>query len=97
LLCASEGGLFDYGSDKDILNNLNSLYFHSPEDMRVSGNVIHDINTVDPSIPAMAEVSGAPLRLLGSVGLKNILGKTHWKLDSIQENNPIYAVFLLKK
>ena len=96
-MCASEGGLFEYGSDEEIITNLNSLYDNAPDDIQIAGDTFHDIDTVDPTIPAVAEVCDMSMRFLGTEGLKNILEKTNWKLDSIQEENPIYVIFTLKK
>gem|GEM_PF-483344 len=97
MTCSSEGGLFEYGSDEEIINNLNSLYDNSPGDMQMIATVIHDIDTVDPTIPAMAEESGSSLRFLGTEGLKRILKKTKWKLEGIKDKNPIYVIFTLMK
>jgi hypothetical protein len=97
VMCASEGGLFEYASDAEIINNLNSLYENSPDNMQVVADTFHDINTVDPTMPVAGEVCGMSFRFLGTEGLKRILEKTNWKLDSIQEENPIYVVFALKK
>lgn len=97
VMCASEGGLFEYGSDEEIITNLNSLYENSPDDMQIVGDTFHDITTVDPTIPAAVEVCGMSMRFLGKDGLKSILEKTSWELDSIQEKNPIYVIFILKK
>ena len=97
VICASEGGLFEYASDAEIIDNLNSLFENSPDNMRIVADTFHDINTVDPTIPAAGEVCGMSFRFLGTEGLKRILEKTNWKLDSIQDKNPIYVVFALKK
>lgn len=97
VMCASEGGLFEYGSNEEIITNLNALYENSPTDMQIAGDTFHDICTVDPTVPVVAEVCGLSFRFLGTEGLKSILEKTNWKLDSIKEKNPIYVVFTLKK
>ncbi|UCH93587.1 MAG: hypothetical protein JSV88_25400 [Candidatus Aminicenantes bacterium] len=98
LVCTSEGGLFEYGSDEEIINNLDALYDNSPDDMRIIGTFILDIDTVDPTMAAMAEESGGALRLPGTEGFKRIIEKTEWKLDSTKtDKNPIYAIFALKK
>ena len=97
MMCASEGGLFEYGSDEEIRANLNSLHEGSPDDVYIAGDTFHNICTVDPTIPAVAHVCGMSFRFLGTEGLKSILEKTNWKLDSIREKNPIYVIFTLKK
>ena len=97
IMCASEGGLFEYASNEEIINNLNSLYDYSPDDMQVIGDTFHDLDTVDPTIPAVKEVCGMSFRFLGIKGLNRIVNETNWKLDFILEKNPIYVIFTLKK
>jgi hypothetical protein len=94
---SSEGGLFEYGSDGDIVANLDALDRHSPPDTAVTGSLFHDIDRVDPTLPAMAETSGASTRFLGIGAFKGILERTNWRLDTVIEANPCYAVFTLKK
>jgi hypothetical protein len=97
VMCASEGGLFEYGMDEDIIRNLNVLYDHSPDGMRIAGTIIHDTKKVHATVPAMAKATNAGLRFLGVGGLTGLLEKTGWRLESVQEKNPIYAIFTLKK
>jgi hypothetical protein len=95
--CASEGGLFEYGRDEEIERNLDVLYEHAPDGMRIAGTVVHEPTRVHPTVPAMAKAANAGLRFLGVSGLAAILAKTGWRLESVREENPIYAVFTLKK
>jgi hypothetical protein len=97
LIGTSEGGIFEYAGDEEIKNNLDALYDHSPEDMQFTGSVIHDIDTLDPTMAAMAEESRGSLQLRGVKGLGTILENTKWKPDNTTENNPVYVVFTLKK
>jgi hypothetical protein len=97
MMCASEGGLFEYASNEEIYNNVNSLYDYSPGDMQIVGDTFHDLDTVDPTIPVAGEVCGMSFRFLGTEGLNRILEETNWKLEFIQDKNPIYVVFALKK
>jgi hypothetical protein len=97
LIGTSEGGLFEYAGDEEIINNLDALYNNSPADMQFTGSVIHDIDTVDPTMAAMAEESRGSLHLRGIEGLRSVLEKTKWKLDNTTNKNPVYGVFLLKK
>lgn len=97
LMCASEGGLFEYGMDQDIIRNLKVLYDHSPDAMRIAGTIIHDTHKVHATVPAMAKATNAGLRFLGVSGLTGLLEKTGWRLESVQEKNPVYAIFTLKK
>jgi hypothetical protein len=97
LTATSEGGLFEYASDEEIINNLDALYDNSPHDMQFTGSVIHDIDNVDPTMAAMAEESRGSLRLLGKAGLETILENTKWKLGKTTDKNPVYGIFTLKK
>lgn len=98
LIAASEGGLFEYGRDEDIIENLNSLFDNSPDDTLFIGSFILDADTVDPTMSTMAEESGGALRLLGEKGFNYILEKTKWNLHrSVLDKNPIYVIFTLKK
>jgi len=96
-ICSSEGGLFEYASDEEIIQNLNTLYDYAQDDMKIVGSFIRDINTVDPGILAAMKITKIKARLLGLDGLKNILEKTKWIIDSVMEDNPRYVVFSLKK
>ncbi|MBU7017361.1 MAG: hypothetical protein HXS44_07610 [Theionarchaea archaeon] len=97
MMCASEGGLFEYATNEEIVDNLNSLYDYSPDEMKIVGDTFHDLETVDPTIPAVGEVCGMSFRFLGTEGLNRILDETNWKLDFKIEKNPIYVIFVLKK
>jgi hypothetical protein len=92
----SEGGLFEYAGDEEITNNLDALYDNSPHDTQFTGSVIHDIDTVDPTMAAMAEESRGSLQLRGIKGLGRILEKTKWNPDNTTDKNPVYGVFTLK-
>jgi hypothetical protein len=93
----SEGGLFEYAGDEEIISNLGAIYENSPADVQFSGSVIHDIDTVDPTMAAMAEETRGSLYLRGIKGLETILEKTKWKPDKTPDKNPVYGVFTLKK
>lgn len=97
LFCSSEGGLFEYGRDEDIRSNLEILHRLAPEDTRVISDIFHDHDTVDPTLIAMAETSGAVMRFMGLSGLEQILENSGWELTSIDKQNPVYIVFSLQK
>ena len=96
-ISSSEGGLFEYASDKDIIKNLNVLYENSSDDMKIAGSLIRDVNTVDPGIRASMKLSNINARLLGVNGLKTILRETAWTFEKIIETNPRYVSFTLGK
>lgn len=96
-ICSSEGGLFEYASDEDIIQNLTVLYDNLQDDMKIAGSLIRDVNSVDRGILASMKITSIKARLLGIDGLKKILEKTKWSIESVLENNPRYLTFTLKK
>jgi hypothetical protein len=64
--------------------------------INIGGGAASD-STVHATVPALAKATNAGLRCLGVSGLTSLLEKTGWRLERVQEKNPIYAVFALKK
>jgi hypothetical protein len=96
LICTSEGGLFEYGTDEDIIKNLEAISENSGGDIKAFGSVIRDKDTIDPGTIVALKMTRIKARLLGIEGLKTILKKTQWNLDNHLETNPRYIVFSLK-
>ena len=97
-ICSSEGGLFEYCSDEVIIQNLNTIYNNSSDDIVIAGSLLHDIKTVDAGIIAALKIStGIKPRFLGIEGLKSIIKNNKWELDSLIEGNPRYLIFALEK
>lgn len=96
-ICSSEGGLFEYANDDEIVQNLNALYDCKQANMRIVGSLIRDIKSVDPGVHATLKITKIETRLLGVDGLKKILEKTKWTIDRVLENNLRYIVFSLMK
>jgi AAA+ ATPase superfamily predicted ATPase len=97
-ICSSEGGLFEYCSDEVITQNLNTIYNNSTDDIVIAGSLLHDIKIVDAGIIAALKISTSiKPRFLGLEGLKSIINKNKWKLDSLIKGNPRYLIFALKK
>ncbi|MCX6225211.1 MAG: hypothetical protein NTV01_10780, partial [Bacteroidia bacterium] len=97
VVSSSEGGLFEYGEDEEILQNLQSLCDNTSDDTRITGTIVRDKCTVDPALLAGMKMTNIKFRLLGIGGLINILRKTKWVIERIIEENPRYMVFSLKK
>lgn len=95
--CSSEGGLFEYAADEDIVKNLNVLHDNSGGDMKIVGSMIRDVKSVDPGLQASIKLSGIKARLIGTEGLKNIIQNTSWTVEKLMENNPRYITFTLGK
>ncbi|MDD1504806.1 hypothetical protein PVA17_18850 [Lysinibacillus sp. CNPSo 3705] len=96
-LCSSEGGLFEYGSDAAIIENLNHFYTNSPADARITGSLIFDRAHVNPGYLGFTEFIGVQIQYLGLEGLQRILTKTSWVLEKSHEIDTIYTLFSLKK
>jgi hypothetical protein len=96
-ICTSEGGLFEYGSEDEITQNLNQLYINSVESMRIVGTIILDKENVSPGYLGFAELTGIQVRFIGLDRLKAILSGTNWALDDIREIDNIFIVFTLRK
>jgi hypothetical protein len=97
-ICSSEGGLFEYCTDEVIIQNLNTIYDNSVKDIIIVGSLIHDIKTVDAGIIAALKISTfMKPRFLGIGGLKSIIEKNKWNLDTTIEGNPRHLIFALKK
>lgn len=96
-ICSSEGGLFEYGSDSDIIENLNYYYANSPTDARVTGSLIFDRAHVNSGYLGFTELIGVQIQYLGLEGLKRILSQTSWVLEKSHDIETIYTVFSLKK
>lgn len=96
-ICSSEGGLFEYASDEEIIENLNTIYQCTKGDLKIVGSVIREENNVDPGILASLKITKIKARLLGLDGLKKIIDKTNWKLCDLIQDNPRYLVFSLRR
>ncbi|WP_433945035.1 hypothetical protein [Paenibacillus sp. SN-8-1] len=96
-LCSSEGGLFEYGSDSAITENLNHFFANSPPDARVTGSLIFDRAHVSPGYLGFTEFIGVQIQYLGLEGLRRILSHTSWVLEEAHEIESIYLLFSLKK
>jgi len=98
VLCSSEGGLFEYGRDEEIHTVLEILAECPSISMGIAGSCLLDRETIDPTITALAEISGAVLRFLGREGLGDILEPTSWSAEWFDKSaNPVYLLFSLQK
>jgi hypothetical protein len=69
---SSEGGMFEYGSEEQILANLKALHECSPHDFVMSGSVLHDENSVDANLRLLMKSSTLAVHPLGIARLKSI-------------------------
>jgi hypothetical protein len=94
---SSEGGLFEYGSDDAILANLNVLREHASDDCVITGSVLRDERSADPSLILIKEMSRMTVRLLGLDAFTVLIAKAGWKVVRAVEGNPCYHVVSLHK
>jgi len=76
IACSSEGGLFEYGTDDEVVGNLRELRERSPERTMVVGSVTR----VDEPARTLHEAGGAALRLRGLPAFERLAGAAGWKL-----------------
>lgn len=96
-VCSSEGGLFDYGSDEDIVANLTALRDATPADFVVVGSVVRDTATLDPRLKPTTEGGGRPLiRYLGLDAFRILAHRAGWDVDRVIDSVAHHAVNLKK-
>jgi len=90
---SSEGGLFEYAGDDDVVANLRALGEACPSGTVVVGSAFREtaVVTTMRRMSGMTFVSRSPERLdeLGSPG--------GWHVDRLLEGNPVYHVFTLAR
>lgn len=97
-VCSSEGGLFDYGSDEDIVANLAVLHDMTPADFVVTGSVVRDTTTVDPRMLAAARSQNRPLiRYLGIDAFRPLAARAGWSVVRVIDSVAHHAVALRKE
>jgi len=79
-ICSSEGGLFEYGSDEEIVSNLNAL-----RGQRDVVAVIGSVTRADEPIQQMRKAATAKTRPRGLAVLRNLISPTGWTLDRVIE------------
>jgi hypothetical protein len=95
---SSEGGLFEYGRDEDIRRILKILAESPSLSAGLAGSCLMNRETIDPTITALADMSGSALRFLGRAGLEDIFALTSWSVDWFgKTSNPVYLLFSLRR
>jgi hypothetical protein len=89
---SSEGGLFEYGSDEEIVANLEALHAGTPRDAIVVGSVTRDGALVRASLIA-SRVATRPRTMEGFRGLCEQAG---WSMERVIERPFSYHVRLMK-
>lgn len=89
---SSEGGLFQYGSDADIIANLEALRLATPPDAFVVGTVTSDD---EPARVAQA-ASQVPTRPMPIDTFRELAATAGWSMSEVVERPFAYAVRLVK-
>jgi hypothetical protein len=96
-VCSSEGGLFDYASDEDIVANLTVLRDATPADFVVVGSVVRDVATLDSRLRATTLPQGRPrIRYLGLDAFRLLARRAGWSVDRVIDSVAHHAVTLEK-
>jgi hypothetical protein len=74
---SSEGGLFEYGSDHDIVTNLEALRLGTPSDFAMVGSVMRE----DSVTKMMMETSRLSIHLRGMDRLRGLVSRAGWVVD----------------
>ena len=94
---SSEGGLFDYGSDEEIVANLAALRDGTPADFVMVGSVVRDLGTLDPRLRPSARSSARPnIRHLGLEAFRTLAGRAGWVIEDVIDSTAHHAVSLCR-
>jgi hypothetical protein len=89
---SSEGGLFQYGSDADIIANLAAVHAATPADAFVVGTVTSD----DESARLAQDASQIPTRPLSVDTVRQLVERAGWSLIDVIDRPFSYAIRLEK-
>jgi hypothetical protein len=94
---SSEGGLFEYASDDEIVANLKVLHSGTPGDMVMVGPVVRDSSTLDPRLRSTEHVPGRPaVRYIGLEAFGKLAHLAGWTIARTLDG-PMHQVVSLKK
>jgi hypothetical protein len=94
---STEGGLFEYAADEDIVANLRVLRAGVPDDFVMVGPVVRDPDTSDPRLRAMDQVPGRPaIRFMGLAHFGRLARDAGWAVARTLDG-PMHQVVTLRK
>lgn len=99
VVCAgsSEGGLFEYATDEQIVANLAALRLCTPSDFVMVGPVVRDSTTLDPRLRISEHVPGRPaIRYLGLDHFAQLAARAGWLVQN-KLDGPVHQVLSLGK
>ena len=89
---SSEGGLFEYGSDGDIVANLDVIRENTPDDFVLAGSLLKD----DRVTRVMRRNSALAIRYLGADAFSEIVRRAGWTIARMLDGPTIHTVALRK-
>jgi hypothetical protein len=92
---SSEGGLFEYGEEGDIIRNLTTISGHIKRQVFFTGSLIKDPVNVDPIFKETHELTKIKTRQYGTDGLKRLAEESGWTITNVTDSNPRYVTFSL--
>lgn len=94
---SSEGGLFEFASDEEIVANLKVLRQGTPADFVMVGPVVRDASTLGPRLKLMEHVPGRPaIRFIGLEAFGRLVRSAGWLIERSLDG-PMHQVVSLKK
>lgn len=94
---SSEGGLFEYATDEQIVANLAVLCEGTPHDCVVVGPVVRDATTLDERLKSSEHAPGRPgIRYMGLVKLGDLAQAGGWRIER-HADGPMHQVICLRK
>ena len=94
---SSEGGLFEYATDEEIVANLEVLHACTSPDFRMVGPVVRDAQSSDPRLSTMDQVEGRPaIRFIGLEAFQKLAARAGWVIEQTLDG-PMHQVVSLRK
>jgi hypothetical protein len=94
---STEGGLFEYATDEEIVANLKVIRVGTPDNFVMVGPVVRDPQSCDPRLRAMEQVEGRPaIRFIGLEAFRGLAGNAGWAIERSLDG-PVHQVVSLKK
>ncbi len=94
---SSEGGLFEYARDEDIVANLAVLCAATPPDAVMVGPVVRDASTLDPRLKNTEKAPGRPaIRYIGLEAFGALARRAGWVIARSLDG-PMHQVVELRK
>lgn len=92
---SSEGGIFEYGDEGDIIRNLEIISGNVRRQTFFCGSLIKDDANVDPVFSSTIDMMKIKPKQYGVDGLTRLLDRSGWIINNFSSVNPRYFVFSL--